>query len=136
MSGTMPAVVSAGHGDRRLSALRRFALAITVLNILGHTVLGFEQSWAHPIVAVGAAYATELLLELVDARVNRRRVRFAGSPRHFVDFLLSAHISGLAVSMLLYPNARLAPVVFAAVVAIGSKAILRVQVGSVRRHVF
>ncbi len=34
--------------DMRLGALRRFAIAITVLNVLGHTVLGFEQSLAQP----------------------------------------------------------------------------------------
>ena len=31
--------------DLRLAALRRFAIAITILNVLGHTVLGFEQAW-------------------------------------------------------------------------------------------
>ncbi|HBL25338.1 MAG TPA: enediyne biosynthesis protein UnbU, partial [Acidobacteria bacterium] len=34
--------------DLRLTALRRFAIAITTLNVLGHTVLGFEQAWATP----------------------------------------------------------------------------------------
>jgi hypothetical protein len=29
----------------RLGGLRRFAVAITVLNILGHAFFGFEQSW-------------------------------------------------------------------------------------------
>ena len=28
----------------RLGGLRRFAIAITVFNILGHTVFGFEQA--------------------------------------------------------------------------------------------
>ena len=32
--------------DLRLPALRRFAIAISVLNIFGHAVLGFEQSLA------------------------------------------------------------------------------------------
>jgi hypothetical protein len=122
--------------DKRLAALRRFALAITILNVLGHTVLGFEQSWAHPLVALLAAYATELLLETIDARAQRRPPRFAASPRKFVDFMLSAHISGLAVAMLLYPGDRLMPVVFAAVVAIASKAILRVPVNGAWRHVY
>jgi hypothetical protein len=130
------AVQQARERDRRLAALRRFALAITALNVLGHTVLGFEQAWAHPFAALAAAYATELLLEIVDARAQRRPYRFRGSARQVVDFFLSAHISGLAVSMLLYANARLMPVVFAAVVAIGSKAILRAPVGSAWRHFF
>lgn len=118
----------------RLAALRRFALAITILNVLGHTVLGFEQAWAHPLAALAAAYLMEWLLETVDARAHRRPVRFSGGPRQFVDFFLSAHISGLAVSMLLYANERLLPVVFAAVVAIGSKTLLRVPVGASSRH--
>ena len=120
----------------RLAALRRFALAITILNVLGHTVLGFEQAWAHPFAALAAAYAMEWLLEVVDARAHGRVARFRGGPQPFVDFFLSAHISGLAVSMLLYANERLLPVVFAAVVAIGSKALLRAPVGATSRHFF
>jgi hypothetical protein len=124
------------NAHKRLPALRRFALAITTLNILGHTVLGFEQSWAHPISALAVAYATELFLEVIDARASRRRPRFLGSPSRFVDFMLSAHISGLAVSMLLYPGQRIMPVIFAAVVAIASKSLIRVPVDPGWRHVF
>ena len=113
--------------DLRLPALRRFAFAITLLNVLGHTVLGFEQSWAAPLVGIGAAYATEIALELIAAWQQGRRPRFLGGGTvGAVDFLLSAHITGLAVSMLLYTGERLAPVAFAAVVAIGSKYIFRV----------
>ncbi len=114
--------------DLRLPALRRFAFAITVLNLLGHTVLGFEQSWAAPLAALAAAYAAEIALELIAAWQQGRRPRFlAGgfSVGGMIDFLLSAHISGLAVSMLLYSGERLAPIVFAAVVAIGSKHVFR-----------
>src|SRR5262245_25591784 len=100
----------------RLPALRRFAAAITILNILGHTVLGFEQSWAQPLVAVATAYGMETLSEVVGARSARRPPRFAGGVGRFVDFLLPAHITGLAVAMLLYANDRLAPIAFAAAV--------------------
>ncbi|HKY04701.1 MAG TPA: enediyne biosynthesis protein UnbU, partial [Blastocatellia bacterium] len=58
---------------KRLGGLRRFAVAITVFNILGHTVFGFEQSWAQPLAALAAAYSVEILLELIDAWANRRR---------------------------------------------------------------
>jgi hypothetical protein len=119
-----------------LAGLRRFAIAITVLNILGHGVLGFEQSYAQPLVAVGTAYATELLLEAVDARCHRRRPRFAGGVWPLVDFLLSPHISGLAVAMLLYANDRLWVVAFAAAAAIASKAVFRADAGSGPRHFF
>ncbi len=121
----------------RLGGLRRFAVAITVLNILGHTFFGFEQSLAHPLVALLSAYSVELLLELIDARCNRRPLRFlGGGPGKFVDFLLSAHITGLACAMLLYANERLGPVIFASVVAICSKCLLRIPVGHGTRHFF
>lgn len=124
-------------GDKRLGGLRRFAVAITVLNVLGHTLLGFEQSWAQPCVAVAVAYAAELLIETVDARSRRRAPRYAGGGwRRKLDFLLSAHISGLAVSMLLYANERLVVLAFATVTAIAAKALFRVPVGSGSRHVF
>src|SRR5258708_31920767 len=108
--------------DMGRAALRRFATAITVLNILGHTVLGFEQSLATPVTAVLVAYATEILLELVESWRLGRRPRFlGGGVVRVVDFLLSAHITGLAVAMLLYANDRLLPVAFAAATAIGSE---------------
>lgn len=122
------------EGDKRLGGLRRFAMAISILNILGHTLLGFEQSYAQPLVALFAAYATELLVEAIDARAGQRRPRYAGGWRRFADFLLSAHITGLAVSMLLYANDRLVVVAFAAAVAIASKAICRVRVGAGTQH--
>ena len=120
----------------RLAGLRRFALAITFLNIVGHTFLGFEQSWAQPLVALATAYSMEMLLELVDARANRRTPNFFGGRRQLVNFLLSAHITGLAVSMLLYANERLWPIAFATAAAVGSKAIFRAPIGGGTRHFF
>ncbi|MBV8199264.1 MAG: enediyne biosynthesis protein UnbU [Acidobacteria bacterium] len=122
--------------DLRLPALRRFAFAITLLNVLGHTVLGFEQSWAAPLVGIAAAYAAEIALELIAAWQQGRRSRLlAGGVTGAIDFLLSAHITGLAVSMLLYTGERLAPIVFGTVVAIGSKYIFRAPApGGGSRH--
>jgi Na+-translocating ferredoxin:NAD+ oxidoreductase RnfD subunit len=121
----------------RLGGLRRFAVAITVLNILGHIFFGFEQSFAQPLVALASAYSVELLLEFIDARCNHRPLRFlGGGPRRFVEFLLSAHITGLACAMLLYANESLGPVIFASVVAICSKCLLRVPAGDGTRHLF
>jgi enediyne biosynthesis protein E5 len=128
--------MSAPAKDLRLPALRRFATAITALNLLGHTVLGFEQSWAHPLVALLAAYATEVLLEVLESRRTGRPPRFLGRFPAPVDFLLSAHITGLAVSMLLYANERLLPIAFAAVVAISSKYLFRVGTNGRSRHFF
>jgi Na+-translocating ferredoxin:NAD+ oxidoreductase RnfD subunit len=120
----------------RLGGLRRFAVAITILNLLGHFVFGFEQSYAQPLCALATAYSMELLLETVDALCNHRRPRFLGGLRPLTDFLLSAHITGLAVAMLLYSNERLWPTAFAAAAAVGSKHVFRVKAGNDSRHVF
>jgi hypothetical protein len=109
----------------RLGGLRRFAIAITILNILGHTFFGFEQSWAQPLVALGTAYPLAILLEVVQCWSNGRKPAFSGGGRALIDFLLSAHISALAVAMLLYANDRLWVVAFATAVAIGSKVLFR-----------
>jgi enediyne biosynthesis protein E5 len=122
------------EGIRRLGGLRRFAVAITVLNILGHTVLGFEQSLAQPLVAMATAYTLEIAFELIDAWASRRPLKFVGGVRNFIDFLLSAHISALAVSMLLYANERLWVVAFAAAVAISSKLLFRAPTPTGSRH--
>jgi hypothetical protein len=124
------------YQSQRLAGLRRFAIAITLLNLLGHTVLGFEQSWAQPLVALATAYTVEILLETMDAWINRQTPRFWGSMVTCIDFLLPAHITGLAVAMLLYANERLFPIAFATAVAIASKAIFRVPVGKGTKHFF
>ena len=104
------------------------------MNILGHTVFGFEQSWAQPLVALVTAYTLEITFELIDAWASRRPLKFTGGVRNFIDFLLSAHISALAVSMLLYANERLWVVAFAAAVAISSKLLFRAPTPSGSRH--
>lgn len=123
-------------GTNRLGGLRRFAVAITILNLLGHTFFGFEQAWAQPLVALATAYSVEILLELVSAWGKRQRPQFVGGVRAFVDFLLPAHISALAVAMLLYANDRLWVVAFTTAVAIGSKAVFRAPVGRGERHFY
>lgn len=121
--------------SNRVAGLRRFALAISLLNVLGHTVFGFEQSFAHPLVSLLTAYSVELLLEWVDARSHGRTARFlVGGVGGLIDFLLPAHITGLAVAMLLFTNAQLWPVAFASATAIASKTLLRAPVGGQVRH--
>src|SRR5512132_865824 len=100
------------YSEKRLGGLSRFTFAITLLNILGHLFLGFEQSWITPFVALAAAYGTELLGESVDAAAQRRAPRWRGGPVDLVKLLLSAHITGLAVGMLLYACEQLWPVAF------------------------
>lgn len=120
--------------DLRLPALRRFAIAITVLNTLGHTVLGFETSLAQVFVAAGTAYVVEIVLELIAAWAERRTPAFVGRPAATVDFFLPAHITGLAISMLLYAGDRLLPFAFASAIAITSKTVLVAPIGNRFRH--
>lgn len=120
----------------RLGGLRRFAIAISILNILGHTWFGFEQSWAQPLVALATAYSLELALEYLAARNAGRAPAYTRGAKEFVDFLLPAHISGLACGMLLYANDRLWVVAFAAAAAIGSKVLLRAPIGRGTRHFY
>jgi enediyne biosynthesis protein E5 len=120
--------------DLRLAALRRFAAAISVLTLLGHLILGFEQSYAHVVVALITAYGVELALEQIDALANGTRPAFRRGWIPLVDFLLPAHITGLACAMLLYPNDRLGPIAFAAAFGVCSKTLLRATVGKGKRH--
>jgi hypothetical protein len=122
--------------DVRVTALRRFALSITVFNVLGHTVLGFEQARIVPILAVLTSYTAALAFETLDAWALRRRPEYAGGRRSLVNFLLPAHIVGLACGMLLYGNSSPWPYVFAIVVANASKYLVRVRVRGRLRHVF
>jgi Na+-translocating ferredoxin:NAD+ oxidoreductase RnfD subunit len=119
----------------RSAALRRFGVSITALTILGHTVLGFEQAYATPVVAVLAALAIELLLDSIDAAVHRHRPRYLAPAGKVIDFLLPAYITGLAIALLLYGNDTLWPYVLAVVIAISSKHLVRVRVGDRLRHV-
>lgn len=121
---------------RRIGGLRRFGIAITVLNLLGHFFFGFEQSYAQPIVALLTAYSLEILLEVTAANLADRSYKFKGGMMKLVDFLLPVHITALAVSMLIYANDRLWVVCFATAVAIGSKVLFQVSVGKGHRHFF
>jgi hypothetical protein len=86
------------HDPKVVMALRNFAVSISVFNILGYTVLGFEQPWLWPIIAVGTGYTVELVLETIGARVEDRRPRYRGNgPRGLMEFLYPSHITSLAV---------------------------------------
>lgn len=122
--------------DLRLGALRRFAFGITALNLAGHLVLGFEQSWAQYVVAITAAWAVDLAFEVVEARAKDRPTVMRSGLVPTIDYLLPAHITGNAVAMLIYPNDRLGPMVFAVTLGLATKRVLRVRMGSSRRHFF
>ena len=121
--------------DVRIAALRRFAISISVFNIIGYIWLGFEQPWLWPVMAVVTAYLTEVLIESVSAWADRRTPGYLGhGAKGLADFLLPAHITGLAVNMLLYANSQAWLVIFAVVVAVGQKSILRAPINGKLRH--
>jgi hypothetical protein len=122
--------------DVRIKALRRFAVSITVFNIVGHIWLGFEMARIVPILALVVSYSASLLFETLDAWALGRKPDYAGGWRQVVNFLLPAHIVGLACAMLLYANSSPWPYVFAIVVSNASKYLVRVRVKGRMRHVF
>lgn len=121
--------------DPRYLALRNFAISMTVFNIFGYTLLGFEQPWLWPLLAVATGYSAEILMETVQARLEHRRPRFLeGGTRGFITFLLPAHITSLAVNLLLYANDNIWPVLFGVTVAITQKAIFQAPIAGRMRH--
>jgi enediyne biosynthesis protein E5 len=121
---------------RRTFALWYFGVLMIVLNVFGHTVLGFEQSWITPFIAVGSACAAQLVLELVDCWANNRNPRLGSNPFEVASFFLPSMITGFACAMLLFPNEHLMPIVFAAVLSIASKLLFRAPVGNRTQHFF
>lgn len=121
--------------EPRVQGLLRFAISITALNILGHLFLGFEQPPVVPFATVALAYAMELGLEAVDARLSGRPARFGRSPRCVMVFLLPAHITALASAMLLYSGPVLWPYLLATAAAVTVKYLIKAPVGGKVRHV-
>lgn len=122
---------------RRYFALWYFTTLLIIWNILGHLFLGFEQSDLQPLVGLATAIGLQFLLEWIDARASGRKPRFAGSWADLLNFLPPAIIPGLAISMLLYPNERLMPLIFGVGVAICSKVIFRAPVSDGKtQHIF
>jgi enediyne biosynthesis protein E5 len=130
-----PAAPAAPVKDVRYIALRNFAISMTIFNILGYAVLGFEQPWLWPLAALATGYATELLLETITAQVQGREPGYRGNGfRGFWTFLLPAHITALAVNLLLYTNNRFWPVLFGVVVAVSAKYILQAPIKGRMKH--
>jgi enediyne biosynthesis protein E5 len=124
-----------GNQDPRYKALRNFALSISVFNIFGYTLLGFEQMWILPIFAVLTAYTTELTLETITAWARKRRPLYLGrGKRGMYEFLLPAHITALAVNMLVYTNNQIRPVIFGVMVGVSGKYILQAPIAGRMRH--
>ncbi|GAA2079436.1 RnfABCDGE type electron transport complex subunit D [Actinomadura alba] len=123
------------HDPKVVKALRNFAISISVFNILGYTLFGFEQPWLYPFIALATAYTVEFGLEIVGARVEGRVPRFlGGGARGVLEFLYPATITALALNMLIYVNDRVWVMMFGVVVAVGGKWVLRAPVRGRMRH--
>jgi hypothetical protein len=130
-----PAPAGKKPGDPRYIALRNFAISISVLNVFGYALLGFEQPWLWPILAVLVGYTTEIVFETISSWVYRRQPKFMGNgPRGVYEALLPAHITALAVNMLLYCNNQFWPVAFGVVVGVGAKHVLQAPINGRMRH--
>lgn len=130
-----PPVPRVDSNDPRYKALRNFAISMSIFNILGYTLLGFEQPWLWPVLALLVGYSAEIVIEMVSAWATRRRPGFTGNGIWGVyTFLLPTHITALAVNMLLYANTKFAPIAFGVVVAIGGKTVLRAPIKGKMRH--
>jgi hypothetical protein len=123
------------HNPKVTMALRNFAISITVFNIVGYALFGFEQPYLWPFVALLTGYTVEIGLETLSARIEHRDPRFVGNGvRGMVEFLYPAHITSLAMNMLIYVNDRIWVLVFGVTVAVGAKWILRAPVRGRLRH--
>ena len=121
--------------DPRYLALRNFAMSISTFNLFGYTLLGFEQPWLWPILAVAVGYTTDLVLESTSAWAFRRPARYRGNGmRGLYEFLLPAHITALAVNMLTYANNQFWPVAFGVVVGVGAKHVIQAPIRGQMRH--
>jgi hypothetical protein len=117
------------------NGLRTSATLATVFTILGHAFFGFEQSLAQVVVALVTGYSCALFFEWVDARASGITPGFMGGGfRKLLDFLLSAHMTSITLSFLLYMNDRLWIMALAVALAIGSKHVLRVRLNGRLRH--
>ncbi|MCX6124981.1 MAG: enediyne biosynthesis protein UnbU [Proteobacteria bacterium] len=120
--------------SRRLKALKRFATTTTLISLLGHGVLGFEQAYVAPIAGVLFACGTQLFLDWVRAAHNSRRPAFLNSFNDLLSALLPAYIVGLTCGMFLYPADRISPIAFAAILGIGTKFIFQTKIDGLTRH--
>lgn len=121
--------------DTRYLALRNFAISITIFNLIGFPLLGFEQPFLWPFIALATAYSTEIGLEVLAAWAYKRSPAFLGrGPRGLFEFLLPAHITGLAFNFLTFAHDKLWPVIFGIVVAVGTKWVLRAKINGKVRH--
>jgi hypothetical protein len=136
LQATQPSPPPAPAKDPRI-ALKFTATTATLFALLGHSVLGFEQSVLQMLLALATGYSTAIGLEWIDAKAHGRQPPFLGNGLSgWVNFLAAPHMTSITTSFLLYPGSYNLVLVFTVALAIASKYIFRVRVGGRWRHFF
>tara|TARA_B100000959_G_C14993833_1_gene629230 strand:+ start:4714 stop:5634 length:921 start_codon:yes stop_codon:yes gene_type:complete len=125
-----------GDPRLRLFALWYFTILISIWWIAGILVLGFEQSWLQFIVSAVIGVSLQFVFMWVHIKSHNLRAPWEGGFKNLINFLVPAYPPSIAIVMLLYPNERIWPIIFAVVLAIGSKALFRAPVGNGTQHYF
>src|SRR5260221_14537202 len=105
----------------RYFALWYFTTLLIVWNILGHTVLRFENSHAQTLVGLATAITVQILLEWVDARAHRRPTRYSGGCKIFANVPPPAIIPRPTVPMLFLCNNLLLPILLSPTLPLAPK---------------
>src|SRR5438445_6033938 len=85
----------------RLFALWYFSVMLVLWTVLGHTVLGFQQSWAIPVVGLTTAILMQILVEWLNAKSREREPGFIGKPGAMANVLQAiVLLSGFVVHLL------------------------------------
>jgi hypothetical protein len=130
---SIAAAVPKKKADPRIGLYNSAGLA-TLLAVIGHAFLGFEQSIAQMFVALAAGYSTALILEAVDATSNDRPILWRGGLKKMVLFLLPSHMTAITTSFLIFVSDRYSIMVFTVVLAVASKYLFKVQLNGRKRH--
>jgi hypothetical protein len=86
-------------------------------------------------LAVITGHVTDLTFETITAWAYKRRPEYRGRGlRGLYEFMLPAHITSLAVNMLLYTNNQFWPVMFGVMVGVTSKYVFRAPIAGKVRH--
>ncbi len=125
-------IASISGKPERVAALRRFAITITIVTLLGHLYIGFETSYACTVVSVLSACTVQFVLEWIRAQSSGVEPMYSGG--RLLDFLLPAYIVGMTCAMFLFTNGDYWPLIFATTVAIGSKFLFRIKLADRTLH--
>jgi len=132
---SMPAVSTPAKKRDPRMGLRTSATLATVFMLLGQIWFGFEQSVAQVFVCLIVGHACAFFFEWVDAKANRDVPGFMGGGwKKVLDWSLSAQMTCVTLSFLMYYNRRLWICALTVALAIGSKYLLRVPVNGRLQH--